>query len=133
MDKDLESRVTSAPDAESVWEPLSSDGIATIRYKAGAIITEAVARSNTAHVIALTSGKRAVLLADIRQMKSISREARVYFGNSSGSFAAIALLAGSPRTQVIANFFIGLSRPKVPTQMFTDEEKALVWLRRHAV
>jgi hypothetical protein len=63
----------------------------------------------------------------------VTREARVIFGGASDAFSALALLAGSPKTQLIANFFIGISRPKVPTQMFTDEEKALAWLRRHAV
>jgi hypothetical protein len=115
-----------------VWEPLGSDGVAKIRYKAGAIVTEDVARKTVAELMALTSGKRIVLLADLRQLKSITREARVFFANATNAYAAIALLAGSLPTQVMANFFIGLSRPKVPTQMFTDEEKALTWLRRYA-
>lgn len=116
-----------------VWEPLGSDGIARITYKTGAIVTEDVARKTVAEVVALTSGKRIVLLADIRRMKSISREARVVYGNATDAYAALALLAGSPMTQLIANFFIGPSHPKVPTQMFTDEQKALTWLRRHTV
>jgi hypothetical protein len=45
--------------------------------------------------------------------------------------SAIALLAASPATQVIANFFLGLDRPDVPTEMFTDEAQARAWLRRH--
>jgi len=30
---------------------------------------------------------------------------------------------------LIANFFIALNHPKIPTRIFTDEEKALQWLR----
>ncbi|MDQ2912890.1 MAG: STAS/SEC14 domain-containing protein [Chloroflexota bacterium] len=115
------------------WEPLTSDGIARIRYEAGDIVAEDLARATIVELKALTSGKRLPVLVDIRKMKSVTREARVVFGNAADAFSALALLAGSPRTQLIANFFIGLSRPKVPTQMFTDEEKALTWLRRHAV
>jgi hypothetical protein len=66
-------------------------------------------------------------------VKSLTREARKYFDNVTESFSALALLAGSPATQLMVNFFIGMSRPKVPTHMFTDEEKALTWLRRHVV
>ena len=114
-----------------VWEPLGADGIARIRYKAGAIVTGDVARKTVRELIALTTGKRIVLVADIRQMKSITREARVIYSNAADAYSALALLASSLSTQVIANFFIGLSRPKVPTQMFTDEEKAPTWLRRY--
>jgi len=115
-----------------LWEPFGSDGIAKIRYKAGAIITVDGARKSLMELAALTGGKPAVVLVDIRLAKSVSREARALFGEAANRYAALALLAGSLPTQVIANFFIGLSRPKVPTQMFTDEEKALTWLRRYA-
>jgi hypothetical protein len=30
---------------------------------------------------------------------------------------------------LIANFFIALNHPKIPTRIFTDEEKPLPWLR----
>ena len=113
------------------WEPFGSDGIAKIRYTAGAIVTEDDARKSVAELFALTSGRRAVVFVDIRKAKSVSREARAVFGEAANRYAALALLAGSLPTQGIANFFIGLSRPKVPTQMFTDEEKALTWLRRY--
>jgi hypothetical protein len=125
-------RVGHAGDPQ-FWEPLGSDGIARIRYEAGDIVTEDLARATIVELKALTSGKRLPVLVDIRKMKSVTREARVIFGNAADALSALALLAGSPRTQVIANFFIGLSRPKVPTQMFTEEEKALSWLRRHTV
>src|SRR5438093_11252214 len=113
------------------WEPFGSDGIAKIRYTAGAIVTEDDARKSVAELFALTSGKPAVVFVDIRKAKSVSREARAVFGEAANRYAALALLSDSLPTQVIANFFIGLSRPKVPTQMFTDEEKALTWLRRY--
>jgi SpoIIAA-like len=120
-------------EAPGSWEPLGSDGIARIRYEVGDIVNEDRARATIVELKSLTSGKRLPVLVDIRKMKSVTREARVVFGNAADAFSALALLADSPRTQLIANFFIGLSRPKVPTQMFTDEEKALTWLRRHAV
>jgi predicted ATPase len=123
--------MTSTLETQYAWEPLGSDGVATIRYKAGAIITEEMARKTVRELMSLTSGKRIALLADIRQQKSITREARVFYGNATQAYAALALLAGSPATRVIANFFIGLSHPKVPTQIFTDEEKAVAWLRHY--
>jgi hypothetical protein len=46
-------------------------------------------------------------------------------------YTALALIAGSPVTQMIANFFIGINRTTTPQQMFTDEGKAIAWLRQH--
>jgi hypothetical protein len=137
MDPDVGSSVTTtngrvAADLQ-IWEPLGPDGIAKIRYQVGDVVTEEIARATVGELRALTGGKRRPVLVDIRKLKLVTREARVIFGGASDSFLALALLAGSPKTQLIANFFIGISRPKVPTQMFTDEEKALTWLRRHAV
>lgn len=134
MDAGVGSSLTATDvEAPYVWEPLGADGIAKIRFKAAAVITEAVARRAMVELGALTNGKRPPLLSDIRKMKSITREARIVFDNVTDRFSALALLAGSPATQLMANFFIGLRRPKVPTQMFTDEEKALTWLRRYVV
>ena len=120
-------------EAPFVWEPLGADGVARIRWTTGAVITGDLARTTIAELVSLTGGKRVPVLADIRQQKSMTREARTFYGNATDAFSALALFAGSPATQVIANFFIGLNRPNVPTKMFTDEEKALTWLRRYVV
>lgn len=126
---------TQVPRAENprFWEPLGADGIARIKYETGDVVTEDLALATMVEFKGLAGGKRRPVLVDIRQMKSVTREARAVFSNAADSFSALALLAGSPRTQLIANFFFSLSRPKVPRQMFTDEEKALAWLRRHVV
>ena len=118
--------------APYVVEPLGEDGVARIRYTVDAVLTEALARRAMADLGILTNGERRPLLADIRKVKSLTREARKYLDNATW-FSALALLAGSPATQLMVNFFLGMTRPKVPTQMFTDEEKALAWLRRYVV
>lgn len=66
----------------------------------------------------------------MRQMKSISREAREYYANerTSGIQRGTALLVESKVTRVMANFFMGLNKPAAPTRMFTDSEKAISWL-----
>lgn len=110
---------------------VSPDGVGTLTWKPGAVITGDLARQTLVELVALTGGKKVAVLADIRKLKSMTREARKHYGTSTAMVSAIALLASSPATQVIANFFLGLNRPNVPTQMFTDEEKALAWLRRH--
>jgi hypothetical protein len=42
---------------------------------------------------------------------------------------ADALLVGSTMMKLIATAYINFNKPKVPTRMFTSEEKAIAWLK----
>ncbi len=67
------------------------------------------------------------LLVDMRSMRSIAREARKQFAQTTVS-SRVALLVESALSSTLANFFLGLSRPDVPMRVFTDEADALAWL-----
>jgi hypothetical protein len=73
-----------------------------------------------------------LLLVDVSQIRSITRDARVYYANPSGTQdfenRAVAILVDSPLSKVVANFFIGLNRPVTPVKLFTAESEALAWL-----
>ena len=123
----------TAVEGAFAWEPIDADGIAVFRLLTSAPFTLDLARATITDLIALTGGKRVPIVADIRLSKGMTAEARTFFGNPNPPYSALAILADSPVTRMIANFFIGLNRPSVPTQIFTDEEKARAWSRRHAV
>jgi hypothetical protein len=118
--------------AEYVFDPIGADGVLKVRWKTGVIITEELARALLADSHVLTKGKRIPHLADIRLLKSMSRDARKVFGDAGDSYTALALLASSPVARMIGNFFIGLNRTRTPTQMFSEEAKAIAWLRQYA-
>lgn len=44
-----------------------------------------------------------------------------------------ALIIDSPIGRVLGNFFISISRPLRPTKIFTDEIKAIKWLKKFAI
>ena len=123
----------NVPERVFAWEPLGVDGIAVFRLLTSAPFTLDLARATIADLTALTGGKRVPIMADIRRSKGMTQEARAFFGNPNPPYSALAILADSPVTRMIANFFIGLNRPSVPTHVFTDEENARAWLRRYAV
>lgn len=87
------------------------------------------ARAVTAELRALGRGE-VPLLVDMRGVADIEREAREHFGSDQGGVSAVALLAASAVSKMIANFFIGRQRFEVPTRMFTDEQMAIEWLRQ---
>jgi hypothetical protein len=72
------------------------------------------------------------LLIDIRNLGSITREARRHFASQELSdqyqTRAVALVIGSPVGSVIGNFWQSINRPPHPTRLFTHPEKAADWL-----
>lgn len=112
---------------------LGEDGIVRVVVAPNAEQTLADAQEAVAASARVALGRR-LLLIDMRAMKSLERAARDYYAGEqpARSFTAVALLVYSPVSRVIANFFMGLSRPLIPTRMFTDEKQALQWLKTHA-
>lgn len=106
---------------------LREDGILQFVYLPQAQESLADAQENVRAGERLSPGRRP-LLVDIRPMQHIEREARAYYSGLQ-SITARALLVGSPVTRVIANFFISINRPVIPTKLFTSETEAVVWLR----
>jgi len=69
------------------------------------------------------------LLVDLRDAASFDRSARELFMGLDTGYRAVALLAGSPATRMLANFFLGLKRIETPVQMFTAESEGVAWLQ----
>jgi len=82
----------------------------------------------------LTGGRAAGLLMDIRALRSLPHEVRIYFTQPEHVevHRAVALLVGSPLSRAIGNFFLGFNKPAMPMRLFSDEQSALEWLRRVA-
>ncbi|WBM74188.1 STAS/SEC14 domain-containing protein [Saprospira grandis] len=76
-----------------------------------------------------TFGEGLWLLSDLRQMKKTNQEVRSAL--SSGKIVAIgaAVMMGSGLSKIIGNLFLKFSKPNITTRIFTDEEKAIEWLK----
>ena len=81
----------------------------------------------------ISEGKKNPLLADIRQQKSISREARMFYSGKefTDKVTALAFVVESTISKVLANFFLGLNKPPYPTRLFTNEDEATEWLKTY--
>jgi hypothetical protein len=108
-------------------------GICRTKVKPNAVIMLDDARENSLAVIKLSGGKTPPLLVDLREITSIDKSARDHFAmrNRKPGICAIAMLIKSPLSKVIGNFFLGINMPSVPTQLFTSEEKAILWLKKY--
>jgi len=79
----------------------------------------------------LSGGVAKPVLIDAKDMLVVDRKARQYFSSEAAVSItkAAAILIGSPISQVIGSFFIGLNRPPFPIKLFSDRDEAIAWLK----
>lgn len=73
------------------------------------------------------------LLADIRKLRGVSLGVRTHMSSERAGryLSRVALLADSPLTRTIGNFFMRLNRPPFPVRIFNGVDEALRWLLTH--
>lgn len=116
--------------AFSTW--IGNDNICYTVVKENAVIEIEDAIENSNAVLKLSEGKVYPLLVNLKDIKSISKEARDHFSmrNRTPGVSAIALLIKSPASTIIGNFFLGLNKSMVPVKLFSNEKKATLWLKQ---
>lgn len=112
-----------------VW--VGDDGIARVIHFPGVELTLADAQETMAAYLKVSKGEKLPLLVDTTEMKSMTRESRLYYASeeTAQTGCAVAIIIGTPVSKVLGNFYIGLSKPHLPSRLFTSEEEALAWLR----
>jgi hypothetical protein len=80
--------------------------------------------------IEATEGKLYPTIVNIKAVKSSTKAARDFFASEQGckGIVAVAMIIDSPLGSMIGNFFVSISRPLVPTKIFTNEDDAKKWL-----
>jgi hypothetical protein len=113
------------------YTSLEMEGYILTRVKPGSEIQLQDAKDNTAAVIKISDGIIYPLLVDLREIKSISKEARDHFSmrGRKPNVSAVAMLVKSPVSRIIGNFFIGFAKPVVPTRIFSMEKSAIDWVK----
>ncbi len=90
-------------------------------------LTDAIA---SVEVVAELSGVRVPVLVDMTKVKSMSREAREYFGGAEAarSVSAVAIIIDGPVSRMLGTFFLRANVKAMPHRLFSDEKSALEWL-----
>lgn len=112
----------------TIWWEESHDVIRTA-YLPGAVCGLGEAQAIYAEIDEI-GGRESPMCVDMRCAPTVDRAARRFF-MEQGRFSAVAMLVDSAVTRMLATFFLNFNRSGTPTQMFTDEAKALAWLREH--
>ena len=109
---------------------MGEDGIARTKVKKGSEVKLEHAKENSVVVNSFYVNAKFPLLIDARGIKSMEREARGFFtanGRETNTLA-FAIIIDSSVSKAVGNFFMGISKPRVPTKLFLQEEAALEWL-----
>ena len=103
-------------------------------YKPGVVITLDAAKQIVGDRLKVQKGTTFPVFCDMRGIKDSERAARDYLAKEGSSLVkAVAVLTDSPVTKIMLNFYLTISRPLIPTKMFTNETQALEFLKSAAV
>lgn len=91
------------------------------------------ARIVIAGVEEITHGNAHSAIVDLRNIKSMSRDARKYFADGTDLTAEVygnALITNNSVERLLGNFFMGLNKPKkFPIRLFDSRKTALKWIK----
>lgn len=106
------------------------EGILFFEYKPNTIIDLEVAMRVVADRVAFQNERQLPVFCDMRGMISIDKAGRDYLAKSGSLLAkAVALIVNENVSMTLSTFYLEINKPSVPTQIFTDEQEALEYLR----
>jgi hypothetical protein len=78
---------------------------------------------------AKSTGARCAVVVCLYQLLSQDSEARRVYarGMEPGTFYAVALVVSNPISRAIGSFFIGLTKPGVPTKIVATIDEGIAW------
>jgi hypothetical protein len=114
---------------EAAEVSLQDAGILVIRFQDGVGLEPSHVPGVVAAARRLAGSQVHGNLVDIRGLLYIEQEAREAFAaQSSPCLSGIAILLSSGLHRTLANLYLSVSRPRIPTRMFTSRDEAVRWL-----
>ena len=111
-----------------IW--LDQEGIVQAEFLPGVEVTLDDARELTLALNSLCQGKKRPFLSDSRLLKSMDRDARIYWQTEEAvkMIKATAVLS-SPIIRVLGALYTNLNKPSLELGYFSSKSEALEWLR----
>ena len=109
------------------------EGILYATYKQGLTTTLEVARQMVQSRLEFIEDQSYPMLIRSQGIVSIDKSARDYFSSDKGveKILAGAFILPSVFNKFLINFYLAITKPKVPNRVFTDEQEALKWLTKY--
>ena len=134
--------MTPPPLVPEQWKPLGrtyntayyllSDDVLIVLPDKGLKDDGPSARVNVDYLTAYAQrlGRRCCVIVVLDSLTSQDSEARRIYaaGMQPALFYAVSLIVTNPLARAIGSFFLGLTRPAVPTSLFESVEDAAAWV-----
>jgi hypothetical protein len=105
---------------------LTDGAIVWLKYDEGTSVTLEVSQQSYRIVTELLGDRSAhCTVVDIRKVRETSAAARR--ARTHSSLRGIGLLVSSPVSRMLANAYLRVKRPEVPTRLFTCKDEARKW------
>ena len=111
---------------------LMKDGILIGTYEKDLNIDLDIARQIVEYRLAFTKGKTVPAMIFSSGIKSIDKPARDYLASEKGTagLSATAIIARSPFSRIMGNFFLKVNETGIPVKIFSDAVRAEKWLKQ---
>jgi hypothetical protein len=107
-----------------------TDGILFFKYKPNTTIDIKVAQCVVTDRIHFQNERSYPVLCDIRGIVATEKSGRDYLAQSGSILTkAVGLIVHEKVLMTISTFYLEISKPSVPTQIFTKEDYALAYLK----
>lgn len=108
-----------------------ANGILFFEYKPNTILDLEVAQNVVADRIHFQNENSFPVLCDVRGIVNTDKAGRDYLAQSGSLLTkAVALIVHQKVSLTISDFYLRISKPTVPTQLFNKQEDALVYLKQ---
>jgi len=106
-----------------------ANGILFFEYKPNTILNLEVAQRIVADRIHFQNEKSYPVLCDVRGIVNTDKSGRDYLAQSGSVLTkAVSLIVHQKVSLTISNFYLRISKPSVPTQLFNNKDDALTYL-----
>jgi hypothetical protein len=105
------------------------DGILRIRINEGANIDLSQAKLTNETIRRLCGDAKILVLTDATAQYTITKEAQEFGAQHVDNRIATAVLSSNPLGKISLNIFLSIFKPSTKFKFFTNEEKAVEWLK----
>ncbi|MDG1477554.1 MAG: hypothetical protein P8Q14_10445 [Vicingaceae bacterium] len=83
------------------------------------------------HNLAITKGNNYAIVFDSGHFTSVSKQARELMTSAEieNKRIASAFVINSLSQKILGNFYLKVNKPNVPTKLFSDKGKAIIWIK----
>jgi hypothetical protein len=110
-----------------------SDGILFVQYKPRLVMNLEAAKQIVMDRLKVSDGISRPMFLDARNFVYMDRATMKYYKTKEvvEYVNSAAFLTGSALSSLAGSIFLALEKPLIPTKLFRDEKKALIWLKKY--